>query len=562
VELPVGREHCKRLFPFIGVIIGGLNFFLLYGVRVLHPRYVDWLLTHVSHDPPKNFLGWAFFRSDSWRFPLGCMNNLGYPFGATLIETDSIPLLGVFFKLFDSLLPLHFQYFGLWGLVSFCLQGFFAALLLKRWSNNLFTVAVGTVFFTSSPVMLYRMFTHTSLAGGHWMILAALYLFLENKKMGKSSMVCWVLLIWVSVLIQLYLTALLFIIWGGYLLNRYYQEKKLKPLASLTLLILGGVFFLSWIIGIFASDISILDSSLGKLSMNLNALFNPEGWSRILPSLPYVYDTQNEGFMYAGAGMLILWVMGVASASLGRFSLRRNDLFRGVVFIFFVSLFFSLSPVLTFNEYTLIEYPRFVARYLFRFWHAFHASGRLFWSAYYLLFLLGFYGLLSLKIKEGVKAGILSALLVLQIFDLSAGMSAVQKVHRFPLEKVHYESPLQSRFWEDAVDKYHHIVLLPPQQFIPQKDPFLRDYETFAHYASMNDMTLNTGYFARRQYDSIESYARFHLERLQEGIVNKNTLYILKEGPPWYPLQAIKNVEEVQVKKVDGFSVLISNPVP
>ena len=69
-----------------------------------------------------------------------------------MIFTDSVPLLAVFFKLFRGVLPEQFQYFGLWGLLCFALQGAFGALLIFHYVGKRAEAAVGSLLFVITPV--------------------------------------------------------------------------------------------------------------------------------------------------------------------------------------------------------------------------------------------------------------------------------------------------------------------------------------------------------------------------------------------------------------------------
>ena len=42
--------------------------------------------------------GWYFFSNDIWRFPLGNNPNYGDEFGSSIVYSDSIPILALFFK--------------------------------------------------------------------------------------------------------------------------------------------------------------------------------------------------------------------------------------------------------------------------------------------------------------------------------------------------------------------------------------------------------------------------------------------------------------------------------
>ncbi|MCX6112671.1 MAG: DUF6311 domain-containing protein, partial [Proteobacteria bacterium] len=203
--------------PSVGVILGFLVFTVIFGWKILDPTYFDWL-TSYNNDPIMNFLGWHFFRFEDWTFPLGLIKNFGTPDGSSLVYVDSIPLLALPFKLLRGILPPIFQYAGLWLLSCYVLQGFFAWLLAKKITSNLISRIVITLFFTISPIMLYRADRHEALTG-HWMILAAIYLYVIsveklisvekiNKDINSPCLIRWTLLLVATSLVHFYLCAM------------------------------------------------------------------------------------------------------------------------------------------------------------------------------------------------------------------------------------------------------------------------------------------------------------------------------------------------------------------
>ena len=114
-----------------GMAVGIAAFLCIYGVHVLDVTYTDWLLG--GGDLTQHYLGWCFFRDSAWTFPIGLTDRMSWPYEVSVIYTDSVPLLAVFFKLFRGILPERFQYFGLWGLICFMLQGAFGSLLIYHY---------------------------------------------------------------------------------------------------------------------------------------------------------------------------------------------------------------------------------------------------------------------------------------------------------------------------------------------------------------------------------------------------------------------------------------------
>ena len=89
----------KYRWPLTGALLGALIFLLLYGVRVLDPTSVDWILNNPSPDPAQHYLGWELFRRSPVHLPyIGANYNAIYPFRTSVLFTDSLPLAALLFK--------------------------------------------------------------------------------------------------------------------------------------------------------------------------------------------------------------------------------------------------------------------------------------------------------------------------------------------------------------------------------------------------------------------------------------------------------------------------------
>ena len=123
----------KYRWPLTGALLGVLVFLAVYGVRVLDPTSVDWILNSLSPDPIQHYLGWELFRRSPVHLPyIGANYNAVYPFRTSVLFTDSLPLAALFFKLLGGILPMRFQYFGWWGLLCYALQGGLAQAVIAR----------------------------------------------------------------------------------------------------------------------------------------------------------------------------------------------------------------------------------------------------------------------------------------------------------------------------------------------------------------------------------------------------------------------------------------------
>ena len=86
----------KYRWPLTGALLGALVFLAVYGVRVLDPTSVDWILNNPSPDPAQHYLGWELFRRSPVHLPyIGANYNAVYPFRSSVLSTDSLPLAAV-----------------------------------------------------------------------------------------------------------------------------------------------------------------------------------------------------------------------------------------------------------------------------------------------------------------------------------------------------------------------------------------------------------------------------------------------------------------------------------
>ena len=166
----------KHRWSLTGALLGALVFLVLYGVRVLDPVCVDWILNNPSPDPSQHYLGWVFYRRSGWHLPyLGANYNAIYPYRTSILYTDSIPLLAVVCKLLGGVLPARFQYLGLWGLFCYAMQGGLAQALIARIGGvrpqdtaKSRASVLGAGVLVLFPALNIRMFAHTALAA-NWL---------------------------------------------------------------------------------------------------------------------------------------------------------------------------------------------------------------------------------------------------------------------------------------------------------------------------------------------------------------------------------------------------------
>ena len=150
------KSHNLLLLFLIGSMIGAAVFIYIYGTKILNPTYDDWLMS--GEDLTQHYLGWVFFRKSGFNFPFGLTEGLLYPDKISVIFTDSIPLFAFIFKLLSPLLPETFQYFGLWGILCYMLQGGLGTVLVKKFTDSNIIPVLSSVIFAFSPIVIYRLY--------------------------------------------------------------------------------------------------------------------------------------------------------------------------------------------------------------------------------------------------------------------------------------------------------------------------------------------------------------------------------------------------------------------
>lgn len=397
----------KYRWPLTGALLGVLVFLAVYGVRVLDPTSVDWILNSLSPDPIQHYLGWELFRRSPVHLPyIGANYNAVYPFRTSVLFTDSLPLAALFFKLLGGILPTRFQYFGWWGLLCYALQGGLAQAVIARIAGvqptfgrddkskaavaiimspgqaaKLWGSVLGAGVLVLFPALTIRMFAHTALAA-NWLVLLALYLWLRSDElMPTTRRAC---LIWggmglLCAGIHLYYLPMVGLVLVGYAVRRALQKRGpaavLAPIAAFCAAALAELVLL----GAFA--VNFAGYSNGYLS-------GADYFGLFVPWLAQSWE-QN---VYAGIGTslaVVLAVFGIvcnARKAEKFFAAHRDWLIAGAV-VLVLDLIAAGGNAITVNGKTLFTVP--IPQFLMNFWAMFSSCARLAWLAGMLLAAVG-----------------------------------------------------------------------------------------------------------------------------------------------------------------------------
>jgi hypothetical protein len=499
--------------------LGICFFFYIFSPAIVATGAFGWMM---EGDAAQHFLGWHFFRSEPWRWPLGAANHFGMDMGSSIVFSDSIPLLAIPFKTFTGILPQKFQYSGMWMLACYALQGIAGWLVAKRIGATPVQRAALATFLVVTPMTIERAMGHYALMA-HWMILCAFAVYLRPS--ARPANWLWCALLCVAVLVHAYLFYLVFAVWIADVIHRMPTFSPAVVIGEAVHLLINLMFVAAtmWLAGYFTIPFgsSIGGKAYGTYGANILSLWAPQWGSRFLTSVPVVPGNDIETDHYLGAGALLLIViallMGAYSGELWRI-IKRNWPLVAVTTLYTVV---AISNRIVAGDKVLftVPLPPFLQSHL----EFVRASGRLLW-------LLDF-GLVILAarlcfgcFKPPIATALIVVCLVIQLLDFSPKYDGLREVYsaRYFEPARHWRSPLESPFWQTASQRYE-VVRYVPNGHGPA------GYEPIALWAADHGMSISTGHFARLDIDKVYAAWQKDNEAVESGHTSPNSLYIFND---------------------------------
>jgi len=490
-------------------LLGAAAFLVIYGPLTLDVTNDHWIMNaYVERDVIQHYAGWMAFRQSPWSWPLGLIPGFG---GTAITFTDSIPWLSIFFKLLSPLLPETFQFFGPYILVSMTLQGVAAGLILSLFSRNKVFIWGGTALLVTAPIMLERAFRHTALSS-HWLILFAIWLLLRSRRTGRLSW-GYGLLSLLTIGTHPYFLPMIYALFAVNIAELWLQRQDSWKGSLLNFSLSAALSLLAgYAIGAFSSGTPGA-IGFGYYSMNLNAPINPLScaglvWSRVLPTLPQTLGNY-DGFNYFGLGMLMAIPLAILFVLVWE---RRQIKCNFILFLACLCLFlFAVSNVVTLHDQVVFEYP--LPETILNLAGIFRASSRMFYPVYYLTMVAVLWCISRCRVKELL----LSALLLVQLWDLSPILS--QKRQIFTEEAVE-NLYAASRYyngddWQDIAANFTSIKMLCNNEYNFALGAF------GAKYGMLPDITISA-----RSYSDLEVIYAANMAELTGGTPDSSSVYL------------------------------------
>ena len=527
------KNNNRLKISVIGGFIGLAVFLIIYGFAPLNPTNDVFVLSgYLEKDVAQHYAGWKLFRNSPWAFPLGVGSHIEYPYGNSVSYTDSIPLFAIFFKAISNILPETFQYFGIFVMLCFVLQGVFGALLTSLFAECKVYCSIGALFFSLATVMVERAFRHCALTA-HFLILAALYYYFKNRRKSVKSYIPFYIINILAITIHPYFLPFTFAIMFAFAIEDFILGKNwilswLHIIFSIVLTLGAG-----YCIGAFYSGEVLGAVGYGYFSMNLNSYINPvsphfsgdNNWSAFLSDRAY-FGGQNEGFNYLGVGIIAALAVSFLAVIITQFKqIFKFIIIRfGIIFSTVCLTVFAFSNAIYWDDQLLTEIS--YGEKLELLFGMFRATGRFGWMLFYLVILLALYGIYTAVKNPKIACAVIVPFMLLQIYDLSGTLIEKHNYfYTFSTENRQYKSmDAQHPFWEDAIQKVDGII-----EVADVHNPlFGNGMIDLASMCGTYGKHINSGFCARFNY-----HERYAVSENEENLFEqgewRNFLYVFED---------------------------------
>lgn len=555
------QKYKTGLLAFgVGMIVG----LLFVGPRNALPWNLKWLVG--KGDGSADQLVFQFFRQTPFfQWPITAIPN--YVAGANTVNPSGNAIFSVGAKFVGLFVPGEFQYFGFLIVFWFALQALFAERLLSRFISSSTFRLIGTTFFIISPVFLYRLAAmrhfHVS---AHWLIIAALYLYFDERSRTKS----WAVLISVAVAINLYIAISVVMIFIATII-KIYMRNELSSLGLKLKFCIKVVVpsILSALASFVVSGfMSYKESSggAGFYRMNLLAFFNP-GYSAtgsfsnvlnlIVPtSRRVLFSEEWEGFQYLGIGVIISLPLVVIYSWRRRREFRSSSwlpllLAAGVLFVI------ALSNRVTFAH---IEVHYWWPDALLRFRQIFRGASRFGFALYYLLTLMSIVTISKIFSKKNATI-VLGGLLVFAVVDQAPGILAM---HRSIGVSASSRALLIDNNWSLIANDHSKLIidknfdLQVEGQVTSDAIMFASNWFELAQFAVDHQMSTNFGYVSRPIEAFVKSEDARVARELSSGQLDSEAVYLVSNKADWIRYQKQMGSRGLAYE-LDGFFVIAGN---
>lgn len=308
-----------RVRLFLGAAIGVIAAFAVYGTDFLSGDPRIW--GSLGGDAGIGLAGFRTFLDEPWTYPLLHVDRLNAPDGIVIVFTDSLSLWALIAKAFRWVGLSANQWFALWYLTIFALQGLAAVAATRAFGVRSWIIeSAVAVIAVSAPIMMLRTW-HPGLAAQFtlllaWAVVGHLHVGRREHRAAKQDRVLWwaTALAVITLLIHPYLLVGVLAVVGSAALGLVFRD-ELAP-RRFALWVVGSVVpvvVVGVVTGLIGSSVDPA-AGFGLYGTYVLGPALPQ-WSRLWPGNEWILEANGsfEGFNWLGMGWLFLVVAAVVS---------------------------------------------------------------------------------------------------------------------------------------------------------------------------------------------------------------------------------------------------------
>jgi hypothetical protein len=548
-DLPSGSSSAS-----VGLVFG----LWFIGISNVFPWSLEWL--NGKGDGSYDQLGFEFFRNSPLiQWPITAIPN--YVTGSGQVLGSGNGLFAIPAKIIGQIVPGEFQYLGIWIVFCFCMQGMFAEKLISRLTDSKALQILAAMSFIISPILLYRIgvLRHFQL-GAHWLILAALYFYFDKNFKRKQ----WALLLLLSILISIYITAMVVVIFIASNIKNilYFPKSGLLRITSNLLVPLAALIFGFIFMGYASYGGNAKGSNFFRLSPiayvnsgDISGLTFSSTINGIPPkSVADFFLEEPESFQYLGTGVVI--GLFISAVLINRFNktLNLKSIAPLVVSVFGLFIF-ALSNRISISGYELTYWwPQLFhdVRQVFR------ASSRFGWPLYYLLVTTAFcFVVYRLSFTKRVAFAV--AVLLLSVAD---GGNGIQRIRNELSTSNEYVSTIKDEKWTDLAENNDQLFIYPNFDLdsslgMSSDYPWAERWFDLAKFAVNNDLATNFGGTPRPISDFVVTENLRMQKEFASGNLDSQTIYVIGDTEYWESLKT-ELIDVAEGFQIDGLNVIIA----
>jgi hypothetical protein len=542
---------------FVAGVLVGVWFVSLHNFL---PWNVEWL--QQGGDGSAFHVSWEFYRkAPMLQWPITATPT--YIEGANTVLVSANGIVGIPAKLVGLVFKGQFQFYGLWVAATFGLQALFSFRLLGLFIDKINMRLAACTLFVFAPTFVFRIgeMSHFEIAS-HWLILGALYLYFSNTRFVRN----WSLLLLLSILISVYITAMLVLIFFAALAKERFVNKTVPTLRRLSL---AAVVPLLWLFVGFAfmGYLNYGGSATGTGFFRLNALayLNPAfsdlgSYSRVFEAAVPIeargrFIEEQEMFQYLGVGALVMWI-GLAVYLVQQ---RKAEWWKSnswLIGALVIMLLVAFSHRIGFAGREVVYWwPEVLkdTRQVFR------AATRFGWPLYYALMLGGVVATLRVLPKKWSPA-VVGAICLFNVIDVLPG---VQEAHHQISAKHSAIRAQSTEKWDAMLANKSHVKVFPNFDLqvgntVPDAENFEKNWYLLAQLALDHNMSTNFGYVSRPITEHIAREDALIQSGLSVGKLDPEVVYIIGNKQTWQQFAEVAG-ESAVAEEIDGFYVITSS---